>query len=241
MAERVLIVEDDAGLLRGIADNFSHRGYAVDTASDGESGLEKALRRHADLIVLDVMLPGINGYEICRCLRREGIATPTIFLTAKSEESDILLGLGLGADDYMTKPFSIRELLARAEAVLRRGIPANGTGPEGATGEDSNLSFGDFILDRPAHKLRRKDGETVPLSPKEYDLLLFLLEREGRALGRAEIMDGVWGYDSAVTPRSIDRFVRALRKKVEPDPARPVFIETIREFGYRFRPCRDDQ
>lgn len=236
MAEKVLIVEDDPALLRGIADNFSFRGYAVDTACDGEAGLEKALRGKADLLVLDVMLPGVNGYEICRCLRQEGIQTPTIFLTAKSEESDVLLGLGLGADDYMTKPFSIRELLARAEAVLRRGA-ARGATPNGTVGqvEDSSLSFGEYILDRQAHKLRRSDGESVALSPKEYDLLKFLVERSGRALSRAEIMDEVWGYDSAVTPRSIDRFVTGLRKKLEANPAAPKFIETIREFGYRFR------
>jgi len=236
MSEKVLIVEDDPALLRGIADNFSFRGYAVDTATDGEVGLEKALRGNADLIVLDIMLPGVNGYEICRCLRREGIQTPTIFLTAKSEESDVLLGLGLGADDYMTKPFSIRELLARAEVVLRRGGAGGvaGTFAEHDEG-DALLHFGEYALDRQAHKLRRTNGEAVALSPKEYDLLKFLVERSGRALSRAEIMDGVWGYDSAVTPRSIDRFVTALRKKLEPNPAEPAFIETIREFGYRFR------
>ena len=236
MSEKVLIVEDDPALLRGIADNFAFRGYGVDTASDGETGLEKALRGRADLIVLDVMLPGVNGYEICRCLRREGIQTPTIFLTAKSEESDVLLGLGLGADDYMTKPFSIRELLARAEAVLRRAAGRGGSPNEvPVDAEDSSLRFGRYVLDRQAHKLRRSDGEAVALSPKEYDLLKFLVERSGRALSRAEIMDEVWGYDSAVTPRSIDRFVTALRKKLEANPAEPEFIETIREFGYRFR------
>ncbi len=236
MSKKVLIVEDDPALLRGIADNFSFRGYAVDTATDGESGLKKALHGKADLIILDVMLPGVNGYEICRCLRREGVQTPTIFLTAKSEESDVLLGLGLGADDYMTKPFSIRELLARAEAVLRRGAARGGASNGTITeAEDSELSFGGYILDRQAHKLRCSNGEAVALSPKEYDLLKFLVERSGRALSRAEIMDEVWGYDSAVTPRSIDRFVTALRKKLETNPAEPEFIETIREFGYRFR------
>jgi len=236
MSEKVLIVEDDPALLRGIADNFSFRGYAVDTASDGEVGLEKALRGKADLIILDVMLPGVNGYEICRCLRREGIHTATIFLTAKAEESDVLLGLGLGADDYMTKPFSIRELLARAEAVLRRGA-ARDSSPNGpATGAaDSSLRFGEYVLDRQAHKLRRSNGETVALSPKEYDLLKFLVEQAGRALSRSEIMDEVWGYDSAVTPRSIDRFVTALRKKLSTSLAEAEHIETIREFGYRFR------
>jgi len=232
--QKVLIVEDDAALLRGIADNFSFRGYLVDTASDGNSGLEKAQSGAHDLIVLDVMLPKVNGYEICRYLRQNGVMTPTIFLTAKAEESDVLLGLGLGADDYMTKPFSIRELLARAEAVLRRGN-AHGEGKVGGRASDSALAFADFVLDRAAHKLRRQgDGSEVLLSPKEYLLLKYLVERAGRALSREDIMDGVWGHDSAVTLRSIDRFVTTLRRKIGDDPVHPELIETIREFGYRF-------
>ena len=233
MAKKVLIVEDDAALLRGIADNFSFQDYQVDTATDGETGLDKARRCSPDLIVLDVMLPGINGYEICRALRRDGVMTPTIFLTAKAEESDVLLGLGLGADDYMTKPFSIRELLARAEAVLRRGTAREVAESAGVA---DSFEFGDFVFDRGAHKLRRKQsGEVLELSPKEYALLSFFIEHAGRALSRGQIMDGVWGYDSAVTPRSIDRFVTTLRRKIEVDSAHPEFIETIREFGYRFR------
>ena len=232
MANKVLIVEDDAALLRGIADNFSFQGYQVETAADGDTGLDKARRCSPDLIVLDVMLPGINGYEICRALRQDGVMTPTIFLTAKAEESDVLLGLGLGADDYMTKPFSIRELLARSEAVLRRGDAKTGT----TTVVGELFEFGDFVFDRGSHKLRRKESrEVLDLSPKEYALLDFFVEHVGRALSRDQIMDGVWGYDSAVTPRSIDRFVTTLRRKLEADPAHPELIETIREFGYRFR------
>ncbi|MBP6783251.1 MAG: response regulator transcription factor [Verrucomicrobiales bacterium] len=228
---RLLIVEDDPALLRGVADNFSARGYHVETATDGERGLEKARRLRFDLAILDVMLPRINGYEICRYLRQEGSALPVVFVTAKGEESDVLLGLGLGADDYVRKPFGIRELLARVEAVLRRAETPDHKG--GEPGEDE-CRFGDFVLDRGSRCLRRIGGDEVELSPKEYGLLNYLCQRAGRALSRDEIMDEVWGYDSRVTSRSIDRFVTNLRKKIETDPDHP-HIETIREFGYRFR------
>ena len=228
----VLIVEDDATLQRGISDNFAARGYHVRSAMDGESGLDQAMRARPDLIILDVMLPGINGYEICRHLRAEGLKMPIIFLTAKGEESDILLGLGLGADDYLAKPFSIRELLARSEAVLRRsGVSGNSTAPT-----VENRLFGNFELDLAAHKLRiKRTGEAVKLSPKEYSLLVFLVKNAGAALSRDRIMDEVWGYDSRVTTRSVDRFITTLRKKIEPHPEETQWIETIREFGYRFK------
>jgi len=228
---RLLIVEDDPALLRGVADNFAARGYHVETAADGERGLDKARRLKLDLAILDVMLPRINGYEICRNLRQEGSSLPVVFMTAKGEESDVLLGLGLGADDYVRKPFGIRELLARVEAVLRRAETRDQKGVE--PGEDE-YRFGDFVLDRPSRSLRRIGGEAVELSPKEYGLLDFFCQRAGRALSRDEIMDEVWGYDSRVTSRSIDRFVTNLRKKIETDPGHPR-IETIREYGYRFR------
>ncbi len=226
---QVLIVEDDPTLSRGIGDNFSARGYRVISAMDGESGLEMAERMRPDLIVLDVMLPGINGYEICRYLRQEGLTMPIIFLTAKGEESDILLGLGLGADDYLPKPFSIRVLIARAEAVLRRAKVE----PQE---NDAHTTFGDFELDVAARKLRyQATGESVKLSPTEYDLLVFLVTHAGIALSRERIMNEVWGYDSRVTARSVDRFITTLRRKIEPNRGTPRLIETIREFGYRFR------
>jgi DNA-binding response OmpR family regulator len=158
-------------------------------------------------------------------------------VTAKSEESDVLLGLGLGADDYIRKPFGIRELLARAEAVLRRAEDSERS-PNGGSnkkGKAASFEFGDFILDHRSHKLRDGNGKPVPLSPKEYDLLSCFAEHAGRALSRDDIMDEVWGYEARVTSRTIDRFVTTLRKKIEPDPTHPRFIETIREFGYRFR------
>ncbi len=227
----LLIVEDDPALLRGVADNFAARGYHVETASDGERGLEKARRLKLDLAILDVMLPRINGYEICRNLRHEGSSLPVVFMTAKGEESDVLLGLGLGADDYVRKPFGIRELLARVEAVLRR---AEARDPKSGDPGEVEFRFGDFVLDRFSRSLRRISGEEIELSPKEYGLLDFFCQRAGRALSRDEIMDEVWGYDSRVTSRSIDRFVTNLRKKIETDPGHPR-IETIREYGYRFR------
>jgi len=228
---RLLIVEDDPALLRGVADNFAARGYHVETASDGERGLEKARRLKLDLAILDVMLPRINGYEICRNLRQEGSPLPVVFMTAKGEESDVLLGLGLGADDYVRKPFGVRELLARVEAVLRRAETRDRRGGEP---DEAECRFGDFVLDRRSRSLRRVGGDEVDLSPKEYGLLDYFCQRAGRALSRDEIMDEVWGYGSRVTSRSIDRFVTNLRKKIETDPGHPR-IETIREYGYRFR------
>ncbi|HUS92153.1 MAG TPA: response regulator transcription factor [Phycisphaerae bacterium] len=221
--ETVLIIEDDPALLRGLKDNFEFDGYRVLTADEGEKGLEAALGGGAELIVLDIMLPKVNGYEICRLLRAEGLETPVIMLTAKGQESDVVLGLNLGADDYVTKPFSIKELLARANALLRRG----------RRGRQRVVSFGECELDLAARKLLR-DGRDVKLTPKEYGLLEYLVQKAGRALTRDQILNGVWGYDVFVTRRSVDRCVTALRKKVEPDPSRPTFIQTVREIGYRF-------
>jgi DNA-binding response OmpR family regulator len=212
-------------MLRGLKDNFEFKGYKVITASDGEKGLEAALNAKPDLILLDIMLPKINGYEICRLIREQKLDMPIIMLTAKGEESDIVLGLNLGADDYVTKPFSIKELLARAAAFLRR-----------AKKETQDIhEFGSYRLDISARRLTRK-GKEIELSPKEFDLLTFFIKRQGRALTRDEILNAVWGYDCIVTPRSIDRFVTTLRDKIEPDPSKPVFIHTIRQIGYRFEP-----
>jgi DNA-binding response OmpR family regulator len=223
--ETVLIIEDDSTMLRGLADNFEYAGYKVITASDGEAGLNAALDAKPDLIILDIMLPKINGYEICRLIRKEKLDMPIIMLTAKGQESDIILGLNLGADDYVTKPFSIKELLARVAAFLRRRRQA----------ETDRYEFGEFILDVPSRKLS-KNGLEIKLSPKEFKLLEFFIKRSGRALTRDEILNMVWGYDAFVTSRSIDRFVTTLRNKIEPDPHNPAFIHTIREIGYKFEP-----
>ena len=224
--ETVLIVEDDPTMLRGLKDNFEFKGYKVITAPDGEKGLEAALNSKPDLIILDIMLPKINGYEICRLIREEKLDMPIIMLTAKGEESDIVLGLNLGADDYVTKPFSIKELLARAAAFLRRAKKE----------ADDIHEFGLYRLDLTARRLTKK-GKEIELSPKEFNLLEFFAKKQGRALTRDEILNAVWGYDCIVTERSIDRFVTTLRDKIEPKPASPIFIHTIRQIGYRFEPA----
>jgi DNA-binding response OmpR family regulator len=219
----VLIVEDDPTMLRGLKDNFEFEGYKVVTATDGDSGLKAALRAIPDLIILDLMLPKINGYEVCRFLRQEKLQMPVMILTAKGQESDVVLGLKLGADDYVTKPFSIKEVLARAEALLRRTQRTS----------SEVYEFGDCKLDCDARTFTR-GGAEVQLSPKEFELLRFFASRAGQALSRDLIMSSVWGYDAMVTPRSIDRFVNALRNKIETDPANPRHLRTVREFGYKF-------
>jgi len=222
-AERILIIEDDPASMRGLKDNFGFKGYEVATASDGETGLDKALSLRPDLIVLDIMLPKVNGYEICRLIREEGLDVPIIMLTAKGHESDIIQGLNMGADDYVTKPFSIQELLARANALLRRRRQA----------EAQTRTFGAFVLNLTSRQLH-KDGQEVTLTPKEFDLLAFFVKRAGCALTRDEVLKVVWGYDIAVTDRSVDRCVTTLRQKIEPDAEDPTYIKTIRAIGYRF-------
>lgn len=221
--ETVLIIEDDSTMLRGLKDNFEYAGYNVIIAADGETGLNAALDSKPDLIILDIMLPKINGYEICRLTRKENLDMPIIMLTAKGEESDIILGLNLGADDYMTKPFSIKELLARVAAFLRRRKQE----------VKDSYGFGDFILEISARKLL-KNGHEVKLSPKEFKLLEFFLKKQGKALTRDEILNIVWGYNSFASHRSVDRFITTLRSKIETDPHNPVFIHTLREVGYKF-------
>ena len=221
----VLIVEDDDALLRGLKDNFAARGFHVITAQDGETGLEKALSAAPDLIVLDIMLPRVNGYEICRAVRERGLDVPIVMLTARGQEEDIILGLNLGADDYVTKPFRIRELLARANALLRRRQMQ----------ESERIRFGEFELDMAAHKLFRA-GVEVALTAKEFKLLAYFAARAGRALARNDILNAVWGNSVMVTPRSVDRCVTTLRGKIESDPHRPAYIHTIRDIGYRFEP-----
>jgi DNA-binding response OmpR family regulator len=212
-------------LSRGLKDNFAFQGYHVLLAADGERGLAIATEARPDLIVLDLMLPRMNGYEICRRLRREHVEAPIVVLTAKAEESDVVLALELGADDYVKKPFSTRELLARVEALLRRR----------RQGEPARWLFGEYVLDVAARTLTRA-GAPVDVSPTEFGLLHFFLQRAGKALSREEIMNRVWGQDRNVTTRSIDRFVATLRRKIEKDPHRPEHILTAREFGYKFEP-----
>ena len=226
--ETVLIIEDEPAMLRGLRDNFEFEGYCVATAEDGEKGLVAALDLRPDLILLDIMLPEINGYEVCRLVRQEGLDSPIIMLTAKGEEPDIVLGLNLGADDYVTKPFSIKELLARANAFLRRRRQADGKA----------ICFGDCELNLASRTLQRK-GKPVALTPKEFALLELFARRTGRAMTRQQILSRVWGHDVFVTPRSVDRCINSLRRKIEPNPRRPAFIQTVREVGYRFEIAED--
>src|SRR5687767_7506069 len=217
----VLIIEDDPALLRGLKDNFESQAYCVHLARDGREGLSAALANPPDLLLLDIMLAKMNGYEICRAVRAKQLEMPIIMLNAKGQEEDIIRGLELGADDYVTKPFSIRELLARARAFLRRR--------ESAT----IFEFGDCKLDLAAHKLFR-NGQEIGLTAKEFRLLEFLAARPGRALTRDQILDAVWGNEIIVNDRSVDRCVTTLRAKIEADPHRPTLIRTIRDIGYRF-------
>jgi DNA-binding response OmpR family regulator len=223
--KRILIIEDEPALMRGLTDAFKAHGCLVATASDGEAGLNAALSDNPDLILLDIMLPKVDGYEICRAVRARAIDVPIIMLTARGQEEDIVLGLNSGADDYVTKPFGIRELTARVNAFLRRRNSAR----------ESVYWFGEFTLDSAAHKLFR-NGEEVDLTAKEFRLLLHLVSRPGRALTRDSILDAVWGSSVFVTPRSIDRCVTTLRAKIESLPREPRYIQTIRDIGYRFEP-----
>jgi len=207
---------------RGLKDTFETRGFEVLTAVDGETGRAAALNASADLILLDLMLPRVNGYEICRDVRASGLEMPILMLTAKSQEEDVVLGLNLGADDYITKPFRRGELIARVNALLRRSKLAR-----------SIVRFDDFELNLTARKLFR-GGKEIELTAKEFGLLAHFLDRRGCALTRDQILGSVWGNAVAVTPRSIDRCVTTLRGKIERDSRRPRYIQTIRDIGYRF-------
>jgi DNA-binding response OmpR family regulator len=218
----ILIIEDDPVLLRGLRDNVESQGWLARTANDGQKGLDALLGEPPDLVLLDLMLPRLSGYEICREARARRLSMPIIMLTARGQEDDIVRGLELGADDYVTKPFSVRELIARVKAFLRRQGP-----------EDGITSFGDCRLDLGARRLFKGDAE-VELTAKEFRLLEFFLKRAGRALTRQSILDGVWGNEIIVNDRSVDRCVTTLRAKIEADPKNPVFIQTIRDIGYRF-------
>jgi DNA-binding response OmpR family regulator len=220
----VLLVKDEAALARGLSDTLRTNGFEVTVAGDGERGLDAATNGTVDIILLDVMLPKINGYEVCRAVRTRGIDVPILMLTARGHEADVVLGLNLGADDYIVKPFRAAELVARVRAFLRRRRSAPTT-----------VRFGDCEVDLTARKVRR-NGADVVLTAKEFALLAYFAARPGCALSRDAILDAVWGHAVFVTPRSIDRCVATLRAKVEPTPHQPLYIQTIRDVGYRFEP-----
>ncbi|MEM7168208.1 MAG: response regulator transcription factor [Planctomycetota bacterium] len=227
MAKNLLVVEDDQGILMGLVRNLEFEGYEVTSAQNGDDGLRLALDEPRDLILLDVMLPGIDGFEICRLLRREGVRTPILFLSARGEERDKVDGLRLGADDYITKPFGVQEVLARVEAALRRAEMREGT--------DAPFPFGPFHLDFRERRLLRDDAE-VEITDREFTLLSYLVRNAEKALSRERILREVWGYGYEGTPRTIDNFITRLRRKVEADPRRPKLIRTVRGHGYRFSP-----
>ena len=222
---RILIIEDDASIAAGLRLNLRHEGFDVLLASDGESGVRAALLEPFELVLLDVMMPEMNGFEVLRELRRRGVTAGIIMLTAKGLEEDKVLGLDLGADDYVQKPFGLHELIARIHAVLRRH----------SAQVPSMSQFGDVKVDRRAREVTR-GKERVALSPREMSLLLFLVDHPGRALTRDALLEGAWGLDYEGTDRTVDNFVVSLRKKLELDADRPRHFLTVRGIGYRFDP-----
>jgi len=226
---RILVIEDNRNLATGLRNNLEIEGYEVAIAGDGTSGLTLARTTSPDLIVLDLMLPGMDGYRVLRTLRDDGIGIPVLILSARGEETDKVLGFHLGADDYVAKPFGLLELLARIDALLRRAT----------TGRVKNtlsapVSFGDVEVDPGTHTVKRS-GTTVSLRPKEYDLLVALLQRRGQVVSRAELLEEVWGYSGEVYSRTVDTHVAELRRKLETNAAEPEHILTVRKTGYRIR------
>ncbi len=234
MAEKVLVVEDELSLQETLAYNLKKQGYEILTTDNGLSALEMARVNHPDLILLDIMLPGMDGFDVCRTLRQE-MNTPILILTARDDEIDRVVGLELGADDYITKPFSMRELLARVKAQLRRErlIRAEVSSPPPLDEQQEILTSGDLVVDKIRREIRL-NGTVLPVKPKEYDLLLFLAQRKGQALSREQMLEKVWGWDYSGDTRTVDVHIRWLREKIEPDPANPRRIVTVRGSGYRF-------
>ena len=220
---RILIVEDEPGIALGLEDDLKMEGYQVEVVSDGVTASRRAKETAFDLILLDVMLPGKDGYEVCRELRRYGLRTPILMLTAKAQEAEKVLGLELGADDYVTKPFGTRELRARIKALLRRaGEP-----------ELERYRFGDVEVDFQRGELRR-DGAPVELTPIEFKLLALFVRSRGRVLSRERLLEGAWGPDTYASDRIVDNHIANLRKKIEPDPTQPRYLRNLRGLGYRF-------
>jgi len=226
MKSRILLVEDEPGLIITLTDRLTSEGYVVETAIDGESGFERALNEVFDLIILDVMLPRKNGFDVCRDLRQKNVKAPILMLTARGEVVDKVVGLKLGADDYLTKPFELLELLARIEALLRRSLPGSTASPE-------TFQFGPVRVDFRRVEVDR-DGVPVELSSLEFKLLQYLIEHRGTVISRDTLLDEVWGYDAMPSTRTVDVHVAWLRQKIEINPRRPQFILTVHGLGYKF-------
>lgn len=223
---KILLVEDEEGLIFTLTDRLISEGYNVTSARDGEAGLALALNNSFDLIVLDIMLPKKNGFDVCRDLRAKGIVTPILMLTAKGETIDKVVGLKLGADDYLTKPFEVIELLARIEALLRRSA-------NNLQSSIETFTFGNVEVDFKRAEVRKKD-ENIELSAMEFKLLQYFIEHRGEVLKRDELLDEVWGYDAMPTTRTVDVHIAWLRQKLEDNPRYPNFIQTVHGFGYKF-------
>ena len=226
----ILVVEDNPDLAFGLRNNLEIEGYDVLLAEDGHTGLALAREKSPDVMILDLMLPGIDGYRVLRTLRDEGVQTPVLILTAKGEEADKVRGFRLGADDYVTKPFGVLELLARVQALLRRGSRPS------AEASDGHVRFGEIAV-HPASRVVTKSEQPVELTPMEFELLLALLRRRGAVATRNELLREVWGYHAAVVSRTVDTHVAELRRKLEEDPAQPRHILTVRKAGYRLDPA----
>ena len=223
---RILIIEDNADLALGLRNNLELEGYEVRVASDGRAGLEALQTTSADLVILDLMLPELDGLAVLREIRKRGAGVPVLILTARGEEADKVAGLRLGADDYVTKPFGLMELLARVEALLRRAVSTAKAGAEAL------VRFGALEVDTRTRTVSRR-GRPVELAPKEFDLLVALIRHGGAVVSRQDLLDEVWGYASDVVSRTVDTHVAALRRKLEDDPTRPDHILTVRKAGYR--------
>ncbi len=225
MSARILLVEDEPGLVMTVGDRLQAEGYEFEAAADGDAGLQRALEGRHDLLILDWMLPGKSGLEICRLVRKRGIEVPVLMLTARSQVVDKVVGLQVGADDYLTKPFDMLELVARVEALLRRAAKPH-PAPEA-------VAFGDVRVDLKAMEATR-GNQPVPLSAREFQLLKYLLERPGQTVTREELLTNVWGYEPSINTRTVDVHLAWLRQKLEPNPKQPQYIVTVRGFGYRF-------
>jgi DNA-binding response OmpR family regulator len=222
---KVLIIEDEPNMVLGLKDSCEYEGYEVAVARDGKEGLEKALTERPDIILLDVMLPLMSGIDVCRTLRKRGSETPILMLTARSQEVDKVVGLDVGADDYVTKPFSIMELLARMRAHLRRAAKQV-VALESFTFGEVELDFKKFVA--------RKGGQALELSAREFEILRYLIQRRGEIVTRDQLLDEVWGYESTPVTRTVDNHIAKLRQKIEPHPTEPRHIVTIHRLGYRF-------
>ena len=220
----ILAIEDDPAILRGLADNLRFESYDVLTAADGQAGYTLIHEKRPDLIILDLMLPKLSGYEICRKVRAEGIQTPIIMLTARGEEADRVLGLDLGADDYMAKPFSIRELLARVRAILRRSQPPKV--------EPDELRFDDLVVNFVSYEANRS-GQPLEMTRKEFQILRMLSTRAGEVVTRDELLNEVWGYENYPTTRTVDNHIASLRAKIEREPGNPKHLKTFHGVGYK--------